>query len=145
MTRCGIAARTTLVVAVAMSAACGASTTEVFSLEVGDCFEDPPSTQAQVAEVTIVDCDDPHDQQVYSVFEIDEAGFPGQEQIDQRARQGCVDRFEDYVGVSYADSELFATWLYPTEVSWDAGDREVVCVLFLEDDQLVGAQRGVER
>ena len=58
---------------------------------------------------------------------------------------GCIDRFEEYVGAPYARTELFATWLLPTDRSWGAGDREVVCVLFAQEEQLEGSMRGSQR
>lgn len=145
MTRTRIAALPTLLVGMVMLTACGPATGDVFSLEVGDCFDDPDASLEQVFEVPIVDCDEPHDNQVYAIFELGNGAFPGDTEVAQRAQAGCIDRFDDYVGVEYAASALFATWLYPTEVSWEEGDREVICVLFDQEGPLEGSLRGARQ
>lgn len=46
---------------------------------------------------------------------------------------------------AYEDSELYFSYLYPTEDSWGEGDRILTCVLFLPDGDLVGSMRGAVR
>lgn len=118
---------------------------DVFALEVGDCFDDPEGPIEQVADVPIVGCEHPHDNEVYAIVELEDGGFPGDTAVAEQAQDGCIERFEAYVGVPYRDSELFATWLFPTEASWQEGDREVVCVLFAQDEPLEGSMRGAAR
>ena len=51
-----------VLIAVAMTAAaCGQS---VFALEVGQCFNDPSSTE-EVSSVSTVDCAEPHNNEVF--------------------------------------------------------------------------------
>ncbi len=126
--------------------ACGTgSGGEVFDLQVGDCFDDPDEPVEQLAEVPLIGCEQPHDNQVFALFDLPGQDFPGDAQVTEQARDGCLARFEDYVGSAYEESELFAAWLPPTQASWQAGDREVVCVLFAEDGPLVGSQQGSGR
>ena len=133
-----------LVTVLTASGACTAGTADVFSLQPGECFDEPDDPTEQLTEVAIVDCEEPHDNQVYALFDVDDGEFPGDE-VAGLARDGCIERFEDHVGFAYADAELFATWLYPSSASWDDGDREVICVLFDEDRQLEGVQQGAGR
>jgi hypothetical protein len=118
----------------------------VFDLEVGDCY-DLPSGDV-VEEVQVVDCDEPHDQEVIALVQHpagpDEA-FPGGEEIGDFADDECIAEFERYVGVSYADSELLGFTLMPTAETWPVGDREIVCAVYLEDGQLDGSVAGSER
>ena len=51
-----------VVLAVAM-----ACTGNVFSLEVGDCFNDPDSGFEEVTDVEIVECSENHDNEVYAL------------------------------------------------------------------------------
>jgi len=103
--------------------ACSAS---VLELDVGTCFDDP-DTFEQVEDVPIVDCDEPHDNEVIANQDLTGSDYPGQDQIENRASQICYDQFSDYVGISYEESMYDIGWLYPTDETWAAGDREVIC------------------
>ncbi len=121
-------------------------TQSVFDLEVGSCY-DLPSGDV-VEEVRVVDCDEPHDQEVIALVQYP-AGpgeeFPGSEEIGAFADDECTSQFEQYVGVPYAESELLGFALMPTAETWPVGDREIVCAVYLEDEQLDGSVAGAER
>lgn len=138
-------AKTVALSTVFAASACVAATTHVSSLQPGECFDDPGEPTGEVTEIASVDCGEPHDNEVYALFDVEGGDLPGDDEVATSARNGCIGRFEDYVGVAYADAELFATWLYPSAASWEDGDREVICVLFDEDRQLEGAQQGTGR
>jgi hypothetical protein len=57
----------------------------------------------------------------------------------------CLDTFESYVGVAYADSALYAMPITPSESSFGDGDREYVCVLYEPDVRLTGSMEGANR
>lgn len=107
----------------------------VFALQVGDCFDDPSLAAASdatvsVEEVAAVPCDTPHDFQAYAEFDIDDAEeYPGDQIIFDQAETGCVAQFEPFVGLSYQESRLDFSYLYPTTETWEVGDREVLCSL----------------
>lgn len=47
------------------------------------------------------------------------------------ADRGCIDRFEEFVGLSYADSVYDVYVLHPTAGSWRLqDDRAVLCAVF---------------
>lgn len=122
-----------------------ASSGNVFSLDVGDCFDDPEGGSEAIADLPLVACDEPHDNEVYALVELPDEAFPGDEEILEVAAVDCLDAYEPYVGASYEDSTLFATWLVPTEASWDDGDRQVVCVLFDREGPLTASMQGSGR
>ena len=130
-----------VVVALALSA-CGSAS--VFELEVGDCFDDP-TTGAEVSSVDAVDCAEPHDNEVYALYDYDGDTYPGESEMSAAADEGCEARFEEYVGIAYLDSALYYTHLTPTQESWDSGDREVVCVLYEPGEKLTGSMEGAAR
>ena len=100
---------------------------DVFSLAVGDCFNDQLADE--VESVTAIPCADAHDFEAYFAFDVSEDGaFPGVEALDQIAEDGCVAEFATFVGKSYEESTLDFSFLSPTEGSWDSGDREILCV-----------------
>jgi hypothetical protein len=129
----------------ALALGCTSTSTDVFSLQVGDCFQDPDTSEDEIHAVETVDCAEPHDNEVYAVFDLPDGGFPGPDAIAEASLEGCLDRFEEFVGTPYPESELFATWLYPTETSWAEDDREVVCVLFAQEGGLEGSMEGSGR
>ena len=111
----------------------------MLELPVGACFDDPDDFAA-VTDVPIVSCDQAHDNEVVGMNDIARPSFPGGSAVNQLATEICVAEFESYVGVSYADSPLDVGWFGPTEESWDAGDREVICFTFDPSGQkLVGS------
>jgi len=109
----------------------------VFDLAVGTCFDaaDAALGATEVAQVPIVDCAEPHDNEVYAAFDMTATEFPGFETAEQLAFNECVARFDTFVGVTWEDSELDFTYLYPTDNSWSRGDREIVCAIHRIDGQ----------
>lgn len=115
------------IVGVVLFAACTEG--NVFSLEVGDCFQDPGAGVEEIADVKTIDCGEPHDLEVYASFDLDDGDFPGASAVDELAGTGCLLRFADYVGRDYATSSLDFGVLFPTSDSWGSGDRTVKCAL----------------
>lgn len=102
----------------------------VDSIRVGDCFDDPSDPQDLVDSLRAVPCSRPHDNETSDRFDLPDGTYPGDEETDSLASQGCLASFEAYVGVSYRDSELGVSHLTPTEEAWNDGDREVICFVF---------------
>ncbi len=115
-------------VVLALSAAGCSDEGNVFSLGEGDCFRSV--TETEFADVPIVDCSEPHEHQVYALWNVVGDSLPSQTAMDE----GCFDRFETAIGTSYADSEIYGASLVPTQGSFEAGDREVICYTFELDD-----------
>ena len=122
--------------------------TSVFDLQVGQCYNTP--TETDVDDVNVVDCAEPHQYEIYALPRhpagLDEE-YPGDDEIGEFGDEECLgDTFEDYVGVAYETSELFAFMLQPTEETWEAaGDREFICSVYLEGEELEGSVEGSER
>ena len=122
-----------------------AEETSVFELEVGDCFDDPESTDA-IQTVPVVPCDQPHDNEIIAL--VDHPGgaadpFPGVEAIETLGDEQCQgEAFSTYVGVEYEFSRYFITTLTPTEGSWAQGDREIVCIVNIPGEELTGSVAG---
>ena len=119
----------------------------IFSLTVGDCFDDWESSlegaTQEVSDVPIVDCSEPHDNEVYSVSEIAGGAFPGDTTVQDLTIERCTDTFEPLVGKAYADSQLDFGAFFPTAATWADGDREVMCFLWQVDfEKLEGTMQG---
>lgn len=125
---------------------------DVFAFEVGDCFNDPEGADlesdegAELTSVGAVPCNEPHDNEVVHLFEVDDDDFPGEEALTARAQEACVGPFADYVGIAFEESELELFPFVPTKESWEQGDREIVCAVYLpEGQQLTGTVRDAKR
>jgi len=124
----------------ALTAACSAG--NVFELEVGQCFNDPDNFEA-VSEVEMLDCSEPHDNEVYFLFDITQDDFPGAFAVQELAQTECINNFDSYVGSEFLTSSLDIGAFFPTNETWDQDDREVICFLHdLELAKLTGSAQG---
>lgn len=121
--------------------------TSVVELVIGTCFDDPTTTD-QIESVPAMSCDGPHGNEVFAVVEypagLDEA-YPGRKPLAELAQEECNGQvFTDYVGLPWRQSQFMTSQLTPTEKSWAAGDREIVCLLY-DTAPLVGSVRGSQQ
>jgi len=134
--------------ATAAPTSAGGETLDVFALNVGECFDDPPNAGAgtQVQELEGIPCDQPHDNEVYALVDYPGGSsepYPGDDAVNSFMQDECLSAFEEYVGGEYATSNLDFGNLTPTEGSWGQGDREIVCFLYdAALDKLTGSAEG---
>ena len=114
----------------------------VFSIQVGDCFDD--HADGDVQSVGGVPCSEAHDNEVYALFDLTDDAWPGTDAVNEAAGAGCRARFAEAIGADYEDSVLMFYPMTPTQGSWDErGDREVVCVAYhMEQEKLTGSVLG---
>lgn len=101
-----------------------------FEIQTGDCFDDEAFAAEEISEIPAIPCTQPHDNEVYATFDVSAEEFPGDEEIDWLASEGCYERFETAIGETYEDSVIDFTTMYPSSGSWKNGDREIVCIGF---------------
>ncbi|MCJ1688583.1 DUF4190 domain-containing protein [Rathayibacter sp. VKM Ac-2927] len=117
---------------------------DVFSVQVGDCLND--SGVDEVSTVEIIDCAAPHDFEVFAEFPIPGDTFPGADQVDTAASEGCLAAFPDFVGLTYEESTLDYSYFSPTQESWQSnGDRLVSCLIIDPNTQTIGTLSGANR
>ena len=123
-----------------------AGSVDAFEVRIGDCFDDEVFEQSEISEIPAVPCSQPHDNEVYALFDI-QGEWPGDERVEELAYEGCLERFAGAIGKAYDDSEIDYTVMYPTEGSWEQrNDREVVCIAYhMEYEKLTGSVRGSAR
>ena len=121
-----------------------AGSVDAFQMRVGDCFDDGSTfDDDEVDSVPGVPCTSPHDNEVYAVFDVTASSFPGDAMGDM-AHEGCLQRFEAFVGTDYESSSLDIATLYPSAESWRENDREVVCAVYdIEAAKLTGSVKGL--
>ena len=137
----------TLVIGLVVLAACEGN---VSSLKVGDCYNGPMTSTGEHIEVTdveLVSCDDPHENEVYAVFELPDSTWKGDDYVFKQAEIGCLARFKTFVGIEYELSTLWADVLYPLEKHWkEIDDRRVTCSVTQESGMKVsGSAKGSRR
>jgi len=121
-----------------------AGSVDAFQMRVGDCFDDGSTFDDEnVGSVPGVPCSNPHDNEVYAVYDVAAASFPGEGMADM-AHEGCLTRFEPFVGKDYESSSLDIATLYPSRESWQQNDREVVCAVYdVDAKKLTGSVKGL--
>ncbi len=112
-----------------------------FSLLVGDCIDDD-ELESYIAgdDFETILCDDPHDNEVYLVYEFGPGSYPGEDAVREDLVSVCEDEFEGYVGRAYESSSLdvYVTW--PGPDLWASGVRIGECLLYdLDLDDLTGS------
>jgi hypothetical protein len=121
-------------VAVSATPEASGEETSVFDLEVGDCFS---VDSDQFDTVLVVDCEQPHEYEVFHVFD-HEAGpdepYPGDDALFEFADTECQPPFEEYVDQDYQTSIWYITSITPSADTWADGDREIVCSLNQQDE-----------
>lgn len=105
------------------------------------------------ARVTTMPCEGPHDAELYAVVAVGDrelAGgpddaYPGSEAVVAEAEAVCGNRFADYVGRPDGESSLDVVFLVPTAVTWELGDRTLVCLVEDPSAALIGSVAGTGR
>jgi hypothetical protein len=134
------------IVLIALAVLVAACSGNVFDLAIGDCFDDGDIAVGgveEVGDVPMVECAEPHDNEVYAVVTVDSDVFPGDIAIQSRADEVCHEAFEGFVGLDYQTSTLDFGWLVPTADTWEAGDRVVACFVYRMDlEKVTGTLEG---
>ena len=114
-------------------------TTTATQTHVGECFQ---FGQSDDSDVTIVDCDQPHDAEYFHIFDFAGTSLPSDDEFEEESDDICGLIFEHYVGKPVADSTLDYEWFLPASQTWAKGDHTVQCYVFAKDDRkLTGSAR----
>ena len=120
---------------------------DAFSLQVGDCLITSTSGSS-VSELPAMPCTDPHDSEVFYIFDMPEGTF-SQSAIDAAAKEKCAEEFVNYVGPNYETiTSQGLDWfpLTPTSATWSQKhDREVDCIAYTvsEKNELTSSIKGL--
>ena len=119
------------------------SGTALQDVTVGQCFNgaraQPGTSSAVVFGVEVVECTAPHTSELAARLNYPGGAtgvaYPGVESVRVYAQQECRDGFADYVGVSFEESILDMTFIYPIESNWRSGDYSIQCVIHPQEGQ----------
>ena len=115
-------------------------------MKVGQCVQLP--TGDNITDLETTDCSALHDAEVFHLTQVTEDERPSDSELEDMGGDACLAAFEGYVGISYEESALDYTILYPSPGSWEQGDREIICFIISgegTDVQLSGSMKGSNR
>ncbi|GIG53985.1 septum formation family protein [Demequina activiva] len=119
-------------------------TVEELQVTVGECVDEASVTEEgeqEIGVLPVVDCAEPHYAEVFHTVQLTDESFPAD--VVTQAEDACYGAFESYVGIDYAESIYYFTATYPTQGSWDNGDRQIACLLVGEvGEELTGSLKG---
>ena len=123
---------------------------DAFTMQVGDCFNDNQDilgfgdAAGEVQNLPGLPCSEPHDNEVYAIFDVSFDSYPGEKSMLEAATDQCLKRFDRFVSRPYDESVLDIFPIYPTNDSWsEVDDREVICAIYHIDlKKLTGSMRG---
>lgn len=105
---------------------------DVDKLRPGDCLQDPRADDDEIDTVDAVPCSKLHDAQVVATIKVDGDDYPGNEGIQREAAQ-CGFQLERARLAAQTRSDIpgvdLPLRILPSEDSWDAGDRDIACIL----------------
>ncbi len=105
-------------------------------LSVGACYNDAFDAEGELdysAPALVVDCSQPHDNEIYHYASIGNAlgASPTDEAIEALAIQTCAEGFATFVGATPDESDLgFYIGFFPNAAIFAAGESRLVCGVF---------------
>jgi hypothetical protein len=119
-------------------------TLQIDDLRVGDCFNN--ADEGEISDVDGVPCTEAHEYEVFAMDRYESETLPTDAEMDAVFFDVCATPFEEYVGISWERSVLWANMITPSEGSFGDGDRSYVCFLFdPEEPALTESMRGAAR
>ncbi|MDR1449181.1 MAG: septum formation family protein [Propionibacteriaceae bacterium] len=116
---------------------------DAFQLAVGDCLilADLADT---ITSVPAKPCSEAHDGEVIKLITVQSIsdGVYDEAVVTEEAETGCEAAMGEVVGPNWVETGLSWTYLYPTDESWETGDREIVCMAAVEGLTLTATVAG---
>jgi Septum formation len=109
----------------------------VFGLRPGQCV----NTGSDALKPTVLSCASPHDAEVFAVFTLPAAPWPGASAVRTDADNGCASRLDSYIDPQLATAGLAQEFVYPNRDAWQAKQRTVVCEVSATEGRLTGSVR----
>lgn len=115
----------------------------IFSLRAGDCIQELIS--GALANVNVVPCSTPHNIEVYASIPAVGDVYPGDQQIDWQATNGCAAQFTEFVGIPQSSSSLATGIIPPDQNAWSQNIRSIICVVHDPGGPSVGTLQSSRR
>lgn len=123
-----------------------AQSESVFEVNLGDCLMLGDTPTGEVKDLNKVDCDKPHNAEIYAQKDMADGTFPGTEAVVEEAKNYCAQEFGPFVGIPGSDSKLEGQFIHPTQESWDQeSDRRIQCVVTDPAGGVTGSMKDAKR
>lgn len=106
--------------------------TGLLALQIGDCWDDPTDMELGIAAVETTPCDEAHDNQFAGTTELADGDWAGEDLTWASSQSACEADFATVLDEA-ANTDLAIFPVYPSEESWELGDREVMCSIYAAD------------
>ena len=110
-------------------------------LQVGDCLNGLTDS-TDVSSLPSVPCAQPHEGEVFAVFDLPPGPYPGAAGVDDLVSKGCNARLAEYSPSAPSDDAVGLFSVYPLEQNWNRDDREVVCIAKATSGTTTGSLKG---
>ncbi|MCY9784309.1 septum formation family protein [Nocardiopsis sp. EMB25] len=97
----------------------------VCTLQTGDCFIDPPTTEFY--EVELTSCDEPHNAQVIGSYSPSGSDWPGWAAFDADIEATCDPMSERALDPARTPDTYFVGYIAPSRDSWNYGIQTAFC------------------
>lgn len=123
-----------------------AQSESVFDVSLGDCLMLGDAPSGEVKDLNRIDCDKPHNAEIYAQKDMADGTFPGTEAAVEEAKTYCAQEFGPFVGIPGSDSKLEGQFIHPTQESWDQeSDRRIQCVVTDPAGGVTGSMKDAKR
>jgi hypothetical protein len=116
---------------------------DAYSVQLGQCTG--PISVGEEDRLTVLDCATEHYWEAFAQTALDAEKYPGNAKVTEEAGVFCEAAFADFVGVKVNKSNYSLTFLQPTEETWEAGDRDVLCLAGSAGGQVTGSLEGLKK
>jgi len=124
----------------------GGGDLEATELRAGDCFDLRDPNEEEIEDVQAKPCTEVHEFEMYYVGLLPDGEYPDEATFVGFLEEDCLPAFDEFVGISYEESQLDIYWLTPTAEAWDAGGRQLQCAVFHPtNDELTDSMQGFGR
>jgi hypothetical protein len=109
----------------------------------GTCVNDLSLDPTKIYfSVPVVDCDEPHDSEIFLVGDLTYDYYPSISQLSTFLESLCAEGFSSYAGENPADSNLAYSFWVPVEEEWEKGYERYHCILWDPQGQKTGSAKG---
>jgi hypothetical protein len=100
------------------------------ALKLGNCITNARSTSGDVRTFITVDCDEPHDGEVYTLIELKGEKYPGKKFVVGKGDRGCRARLTRQATRKALNDGNLAPYrfVYPTPASWKQDYHSITCL-----------------
>jgi len=105
------------------------------ALQVGDCIVNISETSDAIDKISVAPCSEPHEAEVYAI---------GTSKLNQKdiLEEFCTEEFEPYIGISWQNSQLSATYVH-AEAS--KATTDVQCIVYVKGVMVTQSYKGSQQ